>query len=348
MSIVNTSPEFGRKSKNPPIPGIRIYGTGIGMPENFIPNEELNTPGCDSEWIVQRTGIRSRFHASQRQATSDLAIAAAEACLANAGATAADVDLVLICTMTPDHFTPSTACLVQGKLGFHCPAMDLNAACSGFIYGLITASQFISTGSVRRALVIGADKMSIVIDPQDPRTWPLFGDGAGAALVGGDDSLSLEAGGPGIISWRLGSEGELGGSLVVPAGGSRQPNTIEAIEARENYLKMEGRAVFKWAVRRLPEIVMSLVEDAGIDLQDVDVFLLHQANRRIIDAAADQMGIDPAKVFVNLDRFGNTSAGSVPILMHECYENGKIEPGQLVLAAGFGAGLTWGGYLMRW
>ena len=190
--------------------------------------------------------------------------------------------------------------------------------------------------------------MSIVIDPLDPRTWPLFGDGAGAALVGGDDLHNCDAGGPGLLSWRLGSEGELGGSLVVPAGGSRQPNTIEAIQARDNYLKMEGRSVFKWAVRRLPEIAMGLVEDAGIDLQDVDVFLLHQANRRIIDAAAEQMGIDPAKVFVNLDRFGNTSAGSVPILMHECYENGDIEPGNLVLSVGFGAGLTWGGYLMRW
>jgi len=348
MAIVNTSPEFGRKSKNPPIPGIRIYGTGIGMPENFIPNDELNTPGCDSEWIVQRTGIHSRYHASPKQATSDLAIAAARACLENAGATADEVDLIIICTMTPDHFTPSTACLVQAQLGATCAAMDLNAACSGFIYGLITASQFISNGNIRRALVIGADKMSIVIDPLDPRTWPLFGDGAGAALVGSDDSHNHDVGGAGLLSWRLGSEGELGGSLVVPAGGSRQPNTIEAIQARDNYLKMEGRSVFKWAVRRLPEIVMGLVEDAGIDLQDVDVFLLHQANRRIIDAAAEQMGIDPAKVFVNLDRFGNTSAGSVPILMHECFQNGNIEPGNLVLSVGFGAGLTWGGSLMRW
>lgn len=348
MAVVNSGPAAARVTKTRQIPGIRILGTGYGLPARRVSNDELTTPGCDSEWIVQRTGIHSRYRAGPELATSDLAIAAARQAMANAGVTARELDLIIICTMTPDHYTPSTACLVQAALGATCAAMDLNAACSGFAYGLVTASHFINSGSSRRILVVGADKMSVVIDPEDPRTWPLFGDAAGAILVGGDDRGDAGANGPGLLAWRLGSEGELGGSLVVPACGSRMPATPEALRDRQQYLKMDGRSVFKWAVRRVPEIVMSLVEDAGIRLCDVDVFLLHQANKRIIDAAADQMGIDVARVFVNVDRYGNTSAASVPILMHECVRDGHIRSGQLVLAVGFGAGLTWGGCLLRW
>lgn len=346
MTIVSTGPLARRLACRRTVPGIRIFGTGIGIPERAVANEDLNVPGCDPEWIVQRTGIHSRFHAAPHQSTSDLAFLAAESCLKNAETDISEIDLILVGTMTPDHYTPSASCILQSRLGATCAAMDLNAACSGFIYGLVTASQFVRSGSCRRVLVIGADKMSVVIDPEDPRTWPLFGDGAGAVIVGGAEDRGDE--GPGLIAWRLGSEGELGGSLVVPACGSRQPATIEGLRNRQQYLKMEGRSVFKWAVRRVPEIVMSLVEDAGIQLKDVDAFLLHQANRRIIDAAADQMGIDADKVLVNVDRFGNTSAGSIPILMHECLAKGQIRPGMLVMAVGFGAGLTWGGCLLRW
>ncbi len=356
MATANTGLDTQRNSRNPPLPGIRVLGTGYGLANCNISNDQLKTPGCDSEWIIQRTGIHSRYHASADQATSDLAIAAGRLCLERAGLSPQDLDLIIISTMTPDYFTPPTACLVQAALGAQCAAIDMNVACSGFVFGLVTASQFIHSGSCRRVLVIGADKMSIVIDPNDPRTWPLFGDGAGAALLGiGDGNTGrrgengdVELGEPGLLSWRLGSEGELGGSLVVPACGSRRPASIEVLNERENYLKMEGRSVFKWAVRRVPEIVTGLAEDAGVDVCDVDVFLLHQANRRIIDAAAEQMGIDPARVFVNVDRFGNTSAGSVPILMHECVRDGHIRPGQLVMMVGFGAGLTWGGCLLRW
>jgi 3-oxoacyl-[acyl-carrier-protein] synthase-3 len=351
MAMANTGIESNRTSRCRSVPGIRILGTGYGLADQCVPNDKLGTPGCDSEWIIQRTGIHSRYHASATQATSDLAIAAGRQCLERAGVSPLDLDLIIISTMTPDYYTPPTACLVQAALGAQCGAIDMNVACSGFIYGLVTASQFINSGSCNKVLVIGADKMSMVIDPNDPRTWPLFGDGAGAALIGGDqsDHNGDEAAiNPGLLAWRLGSEGELGGSLVVPAGGSRRPATIEALNEREQYLKMEGRSVFKWAVRQVPEIVTGLAEDAGVDVRDVDVFLLHQANRRIIDAAAEQMGIDSDKVFVNVDRFGNTSAGSVPILMHECVRDGHIHPGQLVMAVGFGAGLTWGGCLLRW
>lgn len=352
MPVINPGLEAARSIRSRRLPGIRILGTGYGLPEHSVSNDELQTPGCDSEWIVQRTGIRSRYHAGPEVATSDLAIAAAKNCLENAGISASKLDLIILCTMTPDHYTPSTACLVQAALGATCGAMDLNAACSGFVYGLVTASHFIHSGSCQRVLVVAADKMSVVIDPDDPRTWPLFGDGAGAVLVTGENAARSEAetgeNAPGLLAWRLGSEGELGSSLVVPACGSRMPASPQALADRQQYLKMDGRSVFKWAVRLVPEIVMKLVEDAGIQLRDVDVFLLHQANRRIIDAAADQMGIDVNRVFVNVDRFGNTSAASVPILMHECVRDGHIHAGQLVMAVGFGAGLTWGGCLLRW
>lgn len=329
------------------ISGIRILGTGIWHPKKVVKNEDLEALGCDSEWIVQRTGILSRHHADESEATSDLAIAAAEDCLERTGTDIDEIDLILLATMTPDHYTPSTACMVQKGLGATAAAVDMNAACSGFMYALITGSQFIKSRCSRKTLVIGADTMTMVVDPNDKKTFPLFGDGAGAAIIERDPNPNPDEA-SGILSYRLASEGELGDTLIVPCGGSRMPPTIEAVEEREHYLKMDGRSVFKWAVRLIPEMVGSVVSQANLSLDDIDLIFFHQANKRIIDAAVENLNVPAEKVFMNLDRWGNTSAGSIPISLHEAYVDGRIKRGSNVLLAGFGAGLTWGAAVVRW
>ncbi len=234
--MASTVPQSHRQNEGQPrrgakrLLGVKILGTGGFVPEKVVKNEDLARLGCDSDWIVQRTGILERRHATPEQATSDLAIAAAEDCLANAGVNGSDVDLILVATMTPDHYTPSTACLVQHHFGCQAAAMDLNAACSGFTYALITAAQFVHSGGFRRVLVVGADVMSRVINPADVKTYPLFGDGAGAALVGPDDAGGSGEGSPlGILAYQLGADGSGGDLLKVPACGSREPASVEAI-----------------------------------------------------------------------------------------------------------------------
>ena len=328
------------------VTGIRILGTGCWQPDRVVKNEDLEKLGCDSDWIIQRTGIRARHHAPAEMATSDLAIAAAQQCLERTGTDIDEIDLILVATMTPDHYTPSTACMVQKGLGATAAAVDMNAACSGFMYALLTGSQFIKTGCSRKALVIGADKMTMVVDPNDKKTFPLFGDGAGAAIIERDPNEDPNAA-SGILSFRLASEGELGDTLVVPACGSRQPATIEGLESREQFLKMDGRSVFKWAVRLIPEMVGTVLGQASMTLDDIDLVVFHQANKRIIDAAVENLDLPSEKVFMNLDRWGNTSAGSIPISLHEAIEQGKVGPGSNVLLAGFGAGLTWGAAVVR-
>lgn len=329
------------------IPGIRIVSTGAYAPENEVFNEDLSKLGFDSEWIVQRTGIRSRRHVLPGQATSDLAIEAAQECLKNAGVSPSEIDLILVATMTPDYFTPSTACLVQAALGCTCGALDLNAACSGFLYAFITGSQFIKSGSSKKVLVIGAETMSIVSDPEDKKTYPLFGDGAGAVLLEADPNPK-EAEAAGVLGFQLASVGELSDSLIVPGGGSRKPASLEVVSKRQHYLKMDGRTVFKWAVRLIPEVVKEMLEASKLTIDEIDLLILHQANERIISAATEGMGLDPAKVFINVDRYGNTSAASVPISLHEAKLEGRINSGSRILMAGFGAGLTWASCLYRW
>ncbi|HMP79770.1 MAG TPA: beta-ketoacyl-ACP synthase III [Pirellulaceae bacterium] len=346
MTVTETRVEIARPELNTQVIGVRALSTAIGIPSLSLENHDLQVPGCDPDWIVQRTGIKRRFHADQNTATSDMVYQAAVSCLAAAGVDAKEIDLLIVATMTPDHFTPSSSCLVQSRLGAQCAAFDLNAACSGFMYALVTGCQFIKSGCSRKALIVGADKMSLVVDPLDPKTYPLFGDGAGAVLLSADPRPADEA--SGILAYQLGSEGEMGGTLVVPAGGSRQPINHQALDAREQYLRMDGRAVFKWAVRLVPKLVYSLLEQAKLVLDDIDVLICHQANKRIIDAAIDVLGVCPDKVFVNVDRFGNTSAASIPISIHEACQQGRIRPGSNVLMAGFGAGLTWGGCIFRW
>lgn len=326
--------------------GVRIEATGLGMPQRLVLNDDLASLGCDSEWIVQRTGILSRYHASADQATSDLAYLAGRNCLEQAGCDPAEVDLIMVATMTPDHYTPSSSCLVQAKLGAKCPAFDLNAACSGFMYGMIVGSQFLKSGCCRKILLICADKMTCVIDPQDVKTFPLFGDGAAAALLTEDTRDEDVA--SGILAYKLGSVGEMGGTLVVPGCGSRLPASHAVLEQRDQFLKMDGRSVFKWAVRLVPDVVNELLTQANMTLDELDLLVFHQANRRILDAVTEALVADPDRVFVNVDRYGNTSAASIPISLHEAAEQGRIRRGSRVLLAGFGAGLTWGGCIIRW
>ncbi len=346
MVVTEERPSVNEQKLKTQILGIKIVATGLGVPQHSVGNDDLNIPGCDSEWIVQRTGILSRFHASENQSASDLAGEAAERCLLKAGVSATELDLIIVATMTPDHFTPSTSCILQARLGARCPAFDMNAACSGFMYALVVASQFIKTGCYQKILVVGAEKMSMVVDNQDPKTFPLFGDGAGAILITSDSRTGSAAGG--LLGFKLASEGELGGTLIVPACGSRMPVSQEVLQRRDQFLKMEGRTVFKWAVRVIPDVVQLLLDQSQLNLEDIDLFIFHQANRRIIDAAVETIGCSPDRVFVNLDRYGNTSAASIPISLHEAVEQGRIKPGSNVLLAGFGAGLTWGGCIFRW
>lgn len=327
--------------------GIRILGTGIATGSKKVDNADLAQLGCDSDWIVQRTGIQSRYHTSEDEAVSDLCIAAARKCLANSKVDPSEIDLIVIGTMTPDHASPSTACLVQANLGCNAMAMDLNAACSGFVYSLITASQFVSTGSVKCALVVGADMISMVTDPKDLKTYPLFGDGAGAVLIKADHNPVKDMA-SGILDFHLAAEGKYGRSLLIPAGGSRMPFCQEALDNRLQYLKMDGKPVFKWAVRIIPEAIFGALNRTGLTLDDIDLIIPHQANIRIIDSAIETLGIEREKVFINVDRYGNTSAASIPIALHEAVEQKRIERGSNVLMVGFGAGLNWGSCLFRW
>ncbi len=322
--------------------GVRIVGIGSYVPDNVVKNEDLAQFGCDPDWILRRTGIRERRHAPPDMATSDLAAVAAERCIAAAGVNKADIDLVVLGTFTPDMTMPATACIVQDRLGLCAPAMDVQAACAGFFYALATAMQFVATGCSRMALVIGADCNSRVIDPQDVKTYPLFGDGAGAVL--------LTAGSPeqGFTAYTLGADGSGFGLLNCPMGGSRLPASPDRVAERLQYLKMDGKPVFKWAVRVLEHSIRTVLEAAKLPLGDVDLFVLHQANARILDAVAQALQIDPAKMAVNLDRYGNTSSGSIPLALDECFQQGKIRPGSNLLLSGFGGGLAWGTGLFRW
>jgi 3-oxoacyl-[acyl-carrier-protein] synthase-3 len=322
--------------------GVQILASGSYAPETVLTNAELAGLGCDEAWIVQRTGIHERRIASAHQATSDLAIAAAQRCLQQAGMSAAELDLIVVCTMTPDHFAPSTACLVQHALGATCAAIDLNAACSGFLYGLITAAQFIRSGVYRRVLVIGAEVMSRTINPSDLKTVPLFGDGAGAVLLGTGEASQ------GLLTFNLGSDGSGACLLNIPAGGSREPVTPGTLENKRQFMMMDGKPVFKWAVRLVSEALLGAMEQAGVTSQEIKLVVMHQANARILDAITQDIGIPADKVIKNLDRYGNTSAASIPLALDEAVRAGRIQRGDLMLLCGFGAGLTWGVTLLRW
>ncbi len=332
---------FTRRTRS--LLGVQVLSCGSFVPENVVTNADLQDRlGFDPEWIEQRSGILERRHASPDMATSDLCFEAATRAIRSAKVDPQQIDLLIVGTSTPDYQMPSAACLVQEKLGLDAPAFDVSAACAGFMYAMVSAAQFVATGNANLALVVGADIVSRVSDPTDQRTYPLFGDGAGAVL--------MTRGGPhqGLICYQMGSDGSGAEQLFIPGGGSRQRMAPESFSPGDDCIKMDGRSVFKWAVRTLTDTIELGLEKSGMSPHDVSLYVLHQANIRIIDSAMEQLGVPPEKVFVNLEKYGNTSAASMPIVLDEAMRAGRIDRGDTVLMGGFGAGLTWGTGLMRW
>lgn len=323
--------------------GVRVLSTGSYVPEVVVTNGQLfDKFGFDSDWIVKRTGILERRHALPQQATSDLAIEAVKQCIDRAKVKPRDIDLCLVGTFTPDFSFPSTACIIQDKLKLVCPAVDLQAACAGFMYAFITGAAYVASGVSELALIVGADCNSRILNPHDIKTYPLFGDGAGAVL------LTRGRSDEGLLAYSMGADGAGGELLDRKACGSRLPPTPELLAAGHHYMYMDGRAVFRWAVAILCDTIQDVLRDAGLTPDDVDLYIPHQANVRIINAACDVLKIPRSKVFCNLDKYGNTSAGSIPLALDEALAEGKLRRGQLAVLSGFGAGLAWGTALVQW
>lgn len=321
-----------------------VRGMGVYVPERILTNDELaRMVDTSDEWITARTGIKRRHIAAPDQTTADLAVLAAERALAAAELDAGDLDLIVVGTATPDHYFPATACLVQDRLGARrAGAFDLLAACSSFVYSLISASQLIASGAIRHALVIGAETLSRLIDWGDRRTSVLIGDGAGAAV------LAPARNGRGVHSGVVGADGSAGEVLKVAAGGSRLPMSVEAIERGLHRAHMDGQAVFKLAVRTIPGLVREAARRAGWTLDEVDRIIPHQANLRIIDALRDQLGLPAEKVEVNIAEYGNTSAASVPLALYEAVTAGRIRPDDRLVLAAFGGGFTYAACALVW
>lgn len=322
-----------------------ILGTGAYAPERILTNEDMSRiVDTNDEWIVTRSGIRERHVAAPDEATSDLAVKAGLAAIADAKLTPADIDLLIIATCTPDAPLPSTSTLTQHKLGLSsCACFDLAAACSGFIYSLEAAEAMLRTGRYRHALVIGAEKLTSLTDYQDRTTCILFGDGAGAVVLGLRDQP-----GTGIIGTKLYANGASCDLIKVPSGGSRSPASAETVARREHFIQMRGKEVFKLAVTAMQDAAVELLEKSGVAPEQVKLLISHQANQRIIDAIAQRMKLPAERVFMNLERYGNTSAASIPIALDEARRSGRIKSGDYVLFVAFGAGLTWASALIRW
>lgn len=323
----------------------KILGTGRALPPRIVTNDELaKTVDTSDEWVTSRTGIRERRIAAPEVATSDLASEAALKALDKAGIKAEDIDLIIVATSTPDFSAfPATACVVQKNIGAKkAAAFDIETACSGFVYSMVIANQFIATGMYKYCLVIGAEVFSRIIDWTDRNTCVLFGDGAGAAVIGPAE------GDEGLLASTLGADGEGGRFLDVYAGGTRMPVTPEVLEKKLNTIRMDGSEVFKFAVRIMESASVSALEKVGLTAENIDFLVPHQANIRIVGAAAKRLNLPLDKVAVNLDKYANTSAASVPIALDEALENGRIKKGDIVVMVGFGAGLTWGAAVLRW
>ncbi|MES1255064.1 MAG: beta-ketoacyl-ACP synthase III [Acidobacteriota bacterium] len=315
------------------------------VPPRLLTNTDLEKMvDTTDEWILQRTGIRERHVVDPGVATSDLGKEAALEAIARAGLTPQDIGVIVVGTVTPDMLFPSTACLIQHKIGApYAWGFDLSAACSAFTYALTTASQFVATGAHEHALVVGADVMSSIIDYHDRSTCVLFGDGAGAVVV----SAAREGEGQ-ILDFEHEIDGSGAAALCMPAGGSLRPPSHETIDGRLHYVKQDGQAVFKFAVRKTEEISRRVLERNGLDAKDIDLFVSHQANRRIIQSAAERLGVDNDKVIINIERFGNTTAATIPLALHDAVASGRLKKGDLVLLASVGAGFTVGSVLLRW
>ncbi|QSF47229.1 beta-ketoacyl-ACP synthase III [Paenibacillus tianjinensis] len=323
---------------------VGIIGTGKYVPEKILTNSDLEKiVETNDEWIVSRTGIRERHIAAPHEATSDLAYEAALKALESAGMKAEELELIIVATVTPDSSFPSTACILQDKLGAKgAAAFDLSAACSGFVYSLATATGFIKTGMYNNALIIGADTLSRITDYTDRNTCVLFGDGAGAVIIGEVPE------GRGFQSFDLGAEGSGGSLLKMEAGGSRLPASQQTIEDKKHFIYMNGREVFKFAVRVMGTATERVLTKAGLSKEDIDLFVPHQANIRIIQSAMQRLDLPEEKCVINVDRYANTSAASIPLALVEAAEAGRMKEGDTVLMVGFGGGLTWGASVLIW
>nr|WP_200793460.1 beta-ketoacyl-ACP synthase III [Caminicella sporogenes] len=323
---------------------VGILGTGSYLPEKEITNFDLEKMvDTSNDWIVSRTGIHTRRIADDSTATSDLATMAARKALEMANIKPEDLDLIIVATVTPDMAFPSTACIVQSNLGAaNAAAFDLEAGCSGFLYGMTVGKQFIATGVYKYVLVIGAETLSKIMDWNDRNTCVLFGDGAGAVVLGPVEE------GRGILSTYLGADGEKGKFLTQPAGGSRMPASIETVKQNLHYIKMDGSEVFKFAVRIMGDASKEALKLCNLNVEDVDYLVPHQANIRIILSAAKRLKLSMDKVYVNLDKYGNMSAASIPVALDEAVKQNKIRENDIVVLVGFGAGLTWGSCVVKW
>lgn len=326
------------------MPGAKITALGCHVPPGVLTNADLEKlVETTNEWILERVGIAERHIAAPEVATSDMAVEAACAALAQRGIAAAEIDAIIVCTVTPDMLFPSTACLVQNRIGAtRAWGFDLLAACSGFIYGLTTAAHLVMGGTHQKVLVIGADTMSRIIDYTDRNTCILFGDAAGAMLIEPAEP------GEGFIGFLNEIDGSGGDFLKMPAGGSRQPASVETVRDRLHYVKQEGQQVYKYAVRKMYETCRDLLDQHGLSAQDVKLMIPHQANRRIIISVAERLGLNPEQVIINIDRYGNTTAATIPLATRDAVQSGKLQKGDVVIFAAVGAGFTVGANLWRW
>jgi len=320
-----------------------IIGTGSYVPEQIITNADLEKlVDTSDEWIKTRTGIEERRITDKNTACSDIATIAAKRAIETANIPPRDIDLIIVATVTPDMNFPATACLIQNNIGADkSAAFDLEAGCTGFIYAFAVATQFIMTGASKNALVIGADVLSKITDWSDRNTCVLFGDGAGAVILSNVE-------GDGVLSNYLRADGSGGDLLYMPGGGSRNPATSETVKQKLHYIKMNGNEVFKFAVRAMNDAAEAVLKEAGLSVNEIDLMIPHQANKRIVDAAAKRLDITPEKIYVNLNRYGNMSGASIPVALDEAVKEGKIKKGDYILMVGFGAGLTWGASLVKW
>lgn len=323
---------------------VEIVGTGSAVPAKIVTNDDLTkVVDTSHDWIVQRTGIHERRVNGPGESTLTLATKAGRAALANAGLTPEDLDLIIVATATPEHPLPATGCLLQAALGCRwIPGYDMGAACSGFVWALTQGAQCVVTGLARHVLVLGAESLTTITDPQDRATCILFGDAAGATIVrrSTDPQRSILAG-------RWGADGSRGMLITVPAGGAKEPASHRTVDERLHYMKMRGREVYKFAVTQMNAIITETCEDAGINADDLKLVIPHQSNLRIIESAAHKAGVPMEKVLININRYGNTSAASVAVGLDEARRAGRIAPGDLVMLVAFGAGLTWGSLLLR-
>ena len=324
----------------------RIAGTGRYVPEKVLTNTDLEKiVETSDEWIIKRTGIRERRIAAEDQSTSDLALEAARVALDRAGLAAEDLDAIILATLTPDTYCPAGACYVQNLLGAtNACAFDLSAACTGFVYGITVGSSLVRAGIHKNVLVLGAETLSRFIDYTDRNTCILFGDGAGAAVL----SRAEEGGDSRLLDHYLRSDGGGTDLIIMPGGGARRPSSHDTVDGKLHFLSMQGNDVFKFATKSMQTLIETAIERNGLSVDDLDLVVPHQVNSRIIDTVLRKVDIPKEKIYLNLQRYGNTSAASVPMALHEAVEEGRVQAGSLVLLVAFGAGLTWGYNLVRW